>query len=88
MNIGHVRELNIEYLRGVWRSGSLQVLIRPENIILLGYKEPIEEQTNIEYLEVGNFVSISENLIVKQIFNDGDICISIKGDEYIFRKLR
>lgn len=87
MEIGCMKDLNIDVLKGVWKCGYMVLEIRPDNIIMLGIDKPFEENTNIKYLEGANFVELSDNLIIKQIFNDDSISILYSKELYTFKKV-
>lgn len=87
MEIGCMKDLNIDVLKGAWRCGNMILEIKPENIIMLGVDNPFEENTSIKYLEGVNFVELSDSLIIKQIFNDGSISILYSKELYTFKKV-
>lgn len=87
MDIGCIRDLNIDILEGVWKCGDMTIEIKPEIVIIIDQENKFKEQTKIEYLEGFNFVQISDSLIIKQIFNDNSISISYLGELNTFRKI-
>ena len=82
----HIKDFsNIERVQGDWCSKDRTVFLRvtrEEVILRENTKDVIKESTNLKYIELSdddcNFVCLSENIDIKQIYPDGDIRIKLK----------
>lgn len=82
--------MTLAQLKGTWltQDGNCSMWISDDmkKIVIISNMEiVVSENTNFLYDEERNECRISESVVLRQLFPDGDICIQVSVDEKCFK---